>query len=52
MPANYSLVYGDNDLLLVPTAIPEPATWMGGALALGTIALVSRRKLRRSSVPA
>ncbi|MEN3368653.1 MAG: hypothetical protein V7609_796 [Verrucomicrobiota bacterium] len=46
MPANYTLVYGDNDLLLVPTAIPEPATWIGGALALGAIAFASRRRLR------
>lgn len=37
MPANYSLVYNSTDLELVP--IPEPSTWIGGALALGAIGL-------------
>jgi autotransporter-associated beta strand protein len=43
VPANYQLIYGDTGLLLAP--VPEPATWIGGALALGAIAFVSRRKL-------
>jgi hypothetical protein len=48
----YTLIYNPDDIELVPTAIPEPATWIGGALALGAIAFVSGRKLRRSSSPA
>lgn len=47
VPSGYDLVYSDTDLELVPTPIPEPATWIGGALALGAIAFVSRRRLHR-----
>ena len=46
IPAGYSLVYNPTDIELVPTAIPEPATWIGGALALGAIGFASRRRLR------
>lgn len=45
IPANYTLVYHDTDIELVP--IPEPATWLGGGVALAAIAWMSRRKLRR-----
>jgi hypothetical protein len=31
---------------LVPTAIPEPATWIGGALALGAMGFIRRRQRR------
>jgi autotransporter-associated beta strand protein len=31
---------------LIPIAIPEPSTWLGGALALGAIGWVARRKFR------
>jgi len=44
LPSGYDLVYSATDLELVP--VPEPATWIGGALALGAVALVSRRRLR------
>jgi hypothetical protein len=44
IPSGYALVYHDMDIQLVP--IPEPATWIGGALALGAFALAQRRRLR------
>jgi autotransporter-associated beta strand protein len=31
---------------LVPVPIPEPGTWIGGALALGAVASAQRRRLR------
>jgi autotransporter-associated beta strand protein len=31
---------------LVPVPIPEPGTWIGGALALGAVAFAQRRRLR------
>lgn len=43
IPGGYALVYHSTDIQLVP--IPEPATWIGGALTLGVIAFVSRRRL-------
>lgn len=46
IPSGYSLVYNPTDIELVPTAIPEPATWIGGALALGALALTQKRRLR------
>jgi hypothetical protein len=45
IPANYILVYHDTDIQLVP--IPEPATWIGGALLLGALVFTQRRRLRR-----
>jgi hypothetical protein len=47
LPAGYSLVYLPTELDLVPTAIPEPATWLGGAIALGAIVLTQRRRLAK-----
>lgn len=44
LPANYQLVYGTNELDLVP--VPEMSTWISGALALGFIGFTQRRKLR------
>jgi len=44
VPSGYSLVYNPTDLELVPTAIPEPATWIGGALALGAIVFAWRSR--------
>ncbi|HEX8898510.1 MAG TPA: autotransporter-associated beta strand repeat-containing protein, partial [Chthoniobacterales bacterium] len=39
----------DNDGEVVPLQpIPEPATWVGGALALGAIAFASRKRFRRA----
>jgi hypothetical protein len=46
LPAGYSLLYLPTELDLVPTAIPEPATWIGGVLALGALAFAQRRRLR------
>jgi autotransporter-associated beta strand protein len=51
VPPGYTLVYNPTDIELVPTAIPEPATWIGGALALGVMALRQRRRLRHSMLP-
>ncbi len=47
LPAGYSLVYLPTELDLVPIAIPEPATWLGGALALGAVAFAKRRRCSR-----
>jgi hypothetical protein len=46
LPSDYTLVYTSSDIELVPTAIPEPATWIGGALALGGL-VFARQKRRR-----
>jgi hypothetical protein len=48
IPMGYTLVYNATDIELVPTAIPEPATWIGGALALGAIGLMRTRKKLKS----
>jgi len=48
IPSGYSLVYNATDIELVP--IPEPATWIGGALALGAMAARPRRR-RRAVAP-
>jgi hypothetical protein len=48
LPAGYSLVYLPTELDLIPTPIPEPATWLGGALALGAIGFVARRRFVKS----
>jgi fibronectin-binding autotransporter adhesin len=47
LPAGYSLLYLPTELDLVPTAIPEPATWLGGALALAALTFVARKRARR-----
>ena len=49
IPANYTLVYNDTDILLVPTAIPEPSTWIGGALAIAAIGVMRRRRRGQKS---
>jgi fibronectin-binding autotransporter adhesin len=41
----YQLIYGTNSLIAAP--IPEPSTWIGGALALAAVGFVQRGKLRR-----
>jgi fibronectin-binding autotransporter adhesin len=35
-----------NDISLTVTAVPEPSTWIGAALALGAIGWTQRKKLR------
>jgi len=50
MPANYTLFYGPTELLLVPTAIPEPSTWIGAALTLAAIAFTQRRRFSPRSL--
>lgn len=45
IPGNYTLVYHDTDIQLVP--IPEPSTWIGGALVLAALAFMQRRRFRR-----
>jgi hypothetical protein len=44
IPTNYMLVYHDMDIQLVP--IPEPATWVGGALVLAALGFTQRRRFR------
>jgi fibronectin-binding autotransporter adhesin len=44
LPMGYTLVYGANELDLVP--VPEPSTWIGAALALAAIGFTQRRRLR------
>jgi fibronectin-binding autotransporter adhesin len=46
VPAGYTLVYNADDIELVPTAIPEPATWIGGALTLGGLVFARRKRKR------
>ena len=46
VPGGYTLVYNNNDIELVP--IPEPATWLSGALVLGALVFARRRRVRRS----
>jgi autotransporter-associated beta strand protein len=36
-----------NDISLTLTAVPEPSTWIGGALALVAIGFTQRRRIRR-----
>ncbi len=44
LPAGYALQYGATSLSLVPTAVPEPATWAAGLLTLGAFAYSQRRR--------
>ncbi len=46
IPGGYSLVYHDMDIQLVP--VPEPATWVGGALGAIAVAIAQRRRRRKS----
>ena len=38
-----------NDVVLtvIAVAVPEPSTWMGGALAIAGLAFMQRRRLKR-----
>ena len=45
LPAGYTLVYGANELDLVP--VPEPGTWIGAALALAAIGFTQRKRFAR-----
>lgn len=49
LPAGYDLVYNPTgtELDLVFTAIPEPATWLGGAIAFGLLLWTQRRRVAR-----
>ena len=46
IPSGYDLVYSGTDIELVP--IPEPATWIGGALALGAVGCAFRARKAES----
>ena len=50
LPAGYMLEYspGEIDLVQSISAVPEPATWVAGALALCAIAVTRRKRLARS----
>jgi MYXO-CTERM domain-containing protein len=46
----FSVSYSGNDIILTVTGtapVPEPSTWMGGALALAGLAFTQRRRLRK-----
>jgi hypothetical protein len=45
LPAGYQLIYGATELDLAP--VPEPATWVAGALMAIGIAVFSIRRHRR-----
>ncbi len=38
---------GNDIVLTVTAAAPEPSTWMGGALAIAGLAFTQRRRLRK-----
>ena len=42
LPAGYQLIYGSTELDLAP--VPEPATWVGAALALGVLGWSQQRR--------
>ena len=46
---NYAGGTGGNDVVLTVTAapVPEPSTWIGGALAIAGLAFTQRRRLRK-----
>jgi hypothetical protein len=48
LPTGYSLVYNVNgtELDLVQTAVPEPSTWLSGALVFASLLFTQRRRLR------
>jgi autotransporter-associated beta strand protein len=46
-PSGYTLVYGATELDLAP--VPEPATWIGGALALGVLGWSQRKRIIRKA---
>ena len=46
-PAGYSLVYNPTELDLVITAVPEPGTWLAGALVATTLLATQRRRFAR-----
>jgi autotransporter-associated beta strand protein len=46
IPAGYTLVYNPTDIELVPTAIPEPATWGAAALAFLVVGYMQRKRIR------
>ena len=48
IPAGYNLVYHDMDIQLVPVPVPEPATWLGAALALGALGVRQFRRRKQS----
>ncbi len=43
LPSGYQLVYGATALDLVP--VPEPSTWIAGALALASLVFTQRRRI-------
>ncbi len=44
--ASYTGVDGNDFTPTAITTVPEPATWMGGALMLGSLGTVRRRRFR------
>ena len=48
LPTGYQLDYTSTALLLEMTAVPEPSTWLAGALAFASLLFTQRRRLRRA----
>lgn len=46
LPPGYNLVYNVGELDLVLTEVPEPSTWVCGALALVFVSYMQRKRLR------
>lgn len=47
-PGTYTYSWGSDSFTVSSAAVPEPATWAGGALLLGGAALTLRRRARRA----
>jgi len=47
LPSGYMLDYSSPGVIAL-TPVPEPATWIGGALALSAIGFRQRRRSRAS----
>ena len=48
----FSVSYSGNDIILTVTAapVPEPSTWIGGALAIAGLGFTQRRRLRKEPI--
>jgi autotransporter-associated beta strand protein len=52
LPTGYSLVYNPTELDLVITAVPEPSTWIGGALVAASLLATQRKRFVRKTARA
>jgi autotransporter-associated beta strand protein len=47
LPTGYTLVYNPTELDLVITAVPEPSTWLAGALVFASLLVTQRKRFVR-----